>query len=506
MAEPLRHLVDQRREVRLLVHFLLLQETLELLREHLVLQVGANDRGLADFVAYFFLRAFSVLGDESCLGLLSVNTISEGDTRRVGLERILSSGGEIYSCHPNESWPGKAAVVTSRVHLFKGAWSGARQIFEKDVHQITSFLTTGESWVPKRLKSNIGIAYNGSCLLGDGFLVDESEIDHYQDSKDVIFPFLNGKDLNSSPAQSPSRRVINFWDWTLDQASKYGSAYQKILDQVKPYRNTQKITALRNKWWIYKRPTIDLYKAIGTYPGIELPSKKKVIALSRHGKALAFCMVDSGIIFSDATVVFVLDDYWSFGVLQSSLHCIYAWQYSSKLKNDLRYSLSDTFETFPFPKYSSSVERSAWEFHSLREKYMETNQVGLTTFYNLFHDQECHDDTVVKLRKISELIDSELLIAYEWQDIRLEHGFHQVGYLPEGQNTRYTISECARMELLHRLAMLNKERHEAEISNKSEKGNVTAITQHDKRQSRDMALNKVTEPTPQMDIFGQEDE
>ncbi len=475
-------------------------------REYLVLQVGANDRGLADFVAYFFLRAFSVLGDESCLGLLSVNTISEGDTRRVGLERILSSGGEIYSCHPNESWPGKAAVVTSRVHLFKGAWSGARQIFEKDVHQITSFLTTGESWVPKRLKSNIGIAYNGSCLLGDGFLVDESEIDNYQDSKDVIFPFLNGKDLNSSPTQSPSRRVINFWDWTLDQASKYGSAYQKILDQVKPYRNTQKITALRNKWWIYKRPTIDLYKAIGTYPGIELPSKNKVIALSRHGKALAFCMVDSGIIFSDATVVFVLDDYWSFGVLQSSLHCIYAWQYSSKLKNDLRYSLSDTFETFPFPKYSSSVERSAWEFHSLREKYMETNQVGLTTFYNFFHGQECHDDTVVKLRNISELIDSELLRAYEWQDIRLEHGFHQVGYLPEGQNTRYTISECARMELLHRLAMLNKERHEAEISNKSEKGNVTAITQHHKRQSRDMALNKVTEPTPQMDIFGQEEE
>ncbi len=31
-------------------------------------------------------------------------------------------------------------------------------------------------------------------------------------NKDVLFPYLNGQDLNSNPDQSPSRWVINFHD------------------------------------------------------------------------------------------------------------------------------------------------------------------------------------------------------------------------------------------------------------------------------------------------------
>ena len=34
-----------------------------------------------------------------------------------------------------------------------------------------------------------------------------------------LFPYLNGEDLNSRPDQSPSRWVINFFDWPLDRDS-----------------------------------------------------------------------------------------------------------------------------------------------------------------------------------------------------------------------------------------------------------------------------------------------
>ena len=30
---------------------------------------------------------------------------------------------------------------------------------------------------------------------------------------DVIYPYLDGHDLNTDPEQKPSRWVINFWDW-----------------------------------------------------------------------------------------------------------------------------------------------------------------------------------------------------------------------------------------------------------------------------------------------------
>ena len=38
-------------------------------------------------------------------------------------------------------------------------------------------------------------------------------------NKDVLYPYLNGEDLNSRPDQSPSRWVINFFDWPLEKAA-----------------------------------------------------------------------------------------------------------------------------------------------------------------------------------------------------------------------------------------------------------------------------------------------
>ena len=54
-----------------------------------------------------------------------------------------------------------------------------------------------------------------------GFVLEPDEaqrlIDKIPAIKDVLFPYLNGEDLNSRPDQSPSRWVINFFDWPLDQ-------------------------------------------------------------------------------------------------------------------------------------------------------------------------------------------------------------------------------------------------------------------------------------------------
>jgi hypothetical protein len=49
-------------------------------------------------------------------------------------------------------------------------------------------------------------------------------ISHDKRNCDVIFPYLNGDDLNSRPDQSPSRWAINFFDWPLDRSAA-GSWY-----------------------------------------------------------------------------------------------------------------------------------------------------------------------------------------------------------------------------------------------------------------------------------------
>ncbi len=66
------------------------------------------------------------------------------------------------------------------------------------------------------------------------------------------------------------------------------------------------------------------------------------------------------------------------------------------------------------------------------------------------------------MREKQIALNDAVLSAYGFDDLQPEYGFHQVGYLPDDKNTRFTISEKAREEILYRLAMLNKTRHEAE--------------------------------------------
>ena len=60
-------------------------------------------------------------------------------------------------------------------------------------------------------------------------------------------------------------------------------------------------------------------------------------------------------------------------------------------------------------------------------------------------------------------MDEAVAEAYGWDDLNLEHGFHEVDYLPENDRMRWTISEKARLEVLRRLARLNKERYEEKV-------------------------------------------
>ena len=47
---------------------------------------------------------------------------------------------------------------------------------------------------------------------------------------------------------------------------------------------------------------------------------------------------------------------------------------------------------------------------------------------------------------------------YGWQDLDLEHGFHEVETLPENDRVRYTISPAARREVVKRLLAENHTR------------------------------------------------
>ncbi|ETR77866.1 hypothetical protein X566_09530 [Afipia sp. P52-10] len=436
----------------------------------------------ADLVVHFFRRTWSHLREGGGFGLLATNSVAEGDTRQSGLEWMLRDGAVIYGAYPNEAWPGKAAVITSRVHVHRGTWRAPCHLTGREVDYISAYLTEGEEWSPTKLHQNSGLAFIGSFVNGMGFVLTADDAQRMLDADpknaDVIFPYLNGQELNSDPEQKPSRYVINFWDWSEERARQYVMPFQWLQDHVYPERlkksREKSYRDIMSIWWLHWRPRSELYHAIGRghhferHPTGWRESKRpmsRVLAVTRVSKTLAFSFVSPEFVYSDATVIFASEKWGDFASVQSSIHAAFAWQHSSRLKNDLRYSPTDALEPFPFPtsSLSNSLEALGNELDRARREVMTADGIGLTKLYGRVHSEADSSKETNRLREIQREIDHALAAAFEWGDLDLGHGFHEVPYLPENDRIRFTISEPARLEVLRRLAELNRQRYQEEV-------------------------------------------
>jgi len=90
-------------------------------------------------------------------------------------------------------------------------------------------------------------------------------------------------------------------------------------------------------------------------------------------------------------------------------------------------------------------------YHEHRRQVMLTRQFGLTKAYNLFHDPDCQDADIIRLRELHIDMDQAILSCYGWDDMNLDHNF----YKNDRGQIRFTVSPKARRELLRRLIDLN---------------------------------------------------
>jgi hypothetical protein len=421
-------------------------------RDYLVKYVAGGRRGSADYVAYFFLRARELLKSGGTAGLLATNTIAQGDTREVGLDQMNALGTTIYRANPSRNWPGDANLEVAHVWFRKGTWAGRPLLDDVPVASITSQLqvpgrVTGQ---PYRLASNAGKSFQGSIVLGMGFVLKPEEAERLLDNdprnRDVLSPYLNGEDLNSRWDQSPSRWVINFHDWPIEKAMEYPACFEVVERLVKLERKVNNDRGARDYWWRFLRPRPELYTKIA---GLD---RVLVVSLVTHHVGMAF--VPGNIVFAHKLAVFVFSTSASLALLQSNFHEPWARNYSSSLETRINYSPSDCFDTFPFPCLLHPLESIGDRYHSHRRDIMAAREEGLTAIYNRFHSPREVSVDIATLRVVQVEMDYGVAAAYCWTDLDLGHGFHETK-----QGIRYSISEAARRELLDRLLALNHERH-----------------------------------------------
>lgn len=330
--------------------------------------------------------------------------------------------------------------------------------------------TREASWA-ESLEGNDGIAFIGSYVLGMGFTLAESEARQWiaEDSRyeDVLFPYLNGQDVNQHPKHGTDRWIIDFQTRSLEDAQLYEKAMAKVIREVKPEREKSKDKSRREIWWRFTRPAPEMRKAIEPLD--------RCMVITRHTHVVMPAMVTTGQVFSDATVVIASDDSALLAVLSSAPHYWWALDRASTMKGDLRYTPTDVFATLVRPSLNSRLRAAGAHLDTFRRDLMLSRNMGLTTTYNMVHNPECQDEDIVDLRRIHDEIDRATIEAYGWLDLLddsgetrtadpthetspLDHGFHETD-----QGTRYTIGLLARTEIIDRLRQLNHQAYADEI-------------------------------------------
>jgi len=347
-------------------------------------------------------------------------------------------------------------VHVSIVH-FARQWQGEARLDGRVVENIASDLTEGLRSSPHKLKSTFPSASGGTGLLGIGFVIDAETYHAWVDRdpryKEVLWPYINGKELNSTFDFSPQRYVINFGDRSETEAEQYPLAIERVRRLVKPQRDVLTRQVHEASYWKHWD------KRAGLYRDIETRELQRVIVCSFVSKHLPFTFLPSGWVYSKELVVVPSDDAADFGVLQSTLHMVWARHQSGTLKSDLSYSISDALRTFPLPiGLLTDVRAAGEEYFQSRRDAMSLRREGLTTLYNRFHSRSESSPDMARLRESQARLDCVVTQAYGWAEVDLNHGFHETK-----QGLRFTISDVARRELLKRLFELNHQRFLEEV-------------------------------------------
>ena len=464
-------------------------------RDYLKLQDEDSGGKAVDLVAHFFRRCFALARKDGTIGLLATNTVAQGDTRHAGLGYLCKHGATIFAARRRVPWPG-LAVVGSVVHLRKGPHD-SRSLEDRPVVGVNSYLfASSTEFEPKLLASNRHLSFRGSMVYGMGFTFDDNSekatnlaqmkaiLEKNALNKERIFRFIGGEDINSNPVQSSGRCIINFEDMSLAEAAKWPDLLEIVREKVKPERDGLGGYGVadrrREYWWQYGSHAAALQSALSRVP--------RCLALSQVSPHLALAFQPTDTVFSHSAIIFPLPRFGSFCVLQSRPHELWARFFSGTAMDLLRYTPSDSFETFPFPENWEThpvLEAVGKEYYEFRAALMVANDEGLTKTYTRFHDPDERDPEILKLRELHAAMDRTVLDAYGWSDLPadckflLDYEIDEEEWGTKKKPWRYRWPDDIRDEVLARLLELNSERAKEE-----ERFGTAAETKHGTKRSK----------------------
>ena len=143
-----------------------------------------------------------------------------------------------------------------------------------------------------------------------------------------------------------------------------------------------------------------------------IQSLDRFIACSRVTKRPIFEFVSSNINPSDVVQSFPMDDDYSFGILQSTIHWEWFMARCSTLGGTWRYTSDTVFDSFPWPQNPTTkqINEVAKQAKALRDKRNEVIEVHHYTLRDLYRIMDDTPDNPVS--EIQTRLDNAVRDAY----------------------------------------------------------------------------------------------
>ena len=251
---------------------------------------------------------------------------------------------------------------------------------------------------------------------------------------EVIFPYIGGEEVNSSPVHSSHRYVINLGVQGEEQCRREWPDLMAILEKkVKPERDKLRDNSdgkqYKKFWWRFGRPSPALFMAI--------EGRNHVLVNSQVSTHICFSIIQADQVYGHTLYVYPYATSAHLAAMQSSAHAIWGAFQGSSLGDGIRYTAASSFETFPFPvalldsiasEPANAAQRHRLEavgerYHQFRAELMVSNNEGLTRTYNRFHDPAETSSELLELRRLHGEMDQAVLVAYSWSDVPTNCGF-----------------------------------------------------------------------------------
>lgn len=375
--------------------------------------------GHADYCVYWFRRAHDELRPGARAGLVGTNTIRQNYSREGGLDHIVENGGTITQAVSTQVWSGEAAVHVSIVNWVKGEQAGKKKLFRQlgdnldspwqmaELDRISASLSGRFDVTKARVilaNRDSGTSEQGQTHGHKGFLLSDQEAARVlalnPRNAEVVRAYLTADELLGVSPPGPQRYVIDFHPRNLIQVQAFATPFERIRTQVLPTRESAAVKevarneeAIREdasarinkhhanflkRWWLFSYPRPVLMKKIRRL--------KRYIACGRVTKRPVFAFIASEINPNDALQVFLFDDDYSFGVLQSFCHWDWFTERCSTLKGDFRYTATTVYDTFPWPQGPTLVQarrvaKASRELRKLRAELIAEHSMTLRELY-----------------------------------------------------------------------------------------------------------------------------